>query len=578
VSVSSVVIGASSTTVNLSASTYIYAGNTIVFSGLTSGASVLNSNKYQLLTGATYGGSQVSSFTINYASSTTGTYAQSGASFVVSSGVTLPTTSFQHITVANVNGTGNSFADVCGSNAVGIGVEGVTPFNWYTSLAVENNIFQNISSSGINNAAMADLVTSNYDYFYQNTNNFLSTCYQGYTPVAGEQDAVNVNPQIKYVTREETGTPVYGTASDGGNIGATILYEIGTTGTLWGDAGYDTVTGTSLWPFPNESTIKSDMASFTMTNPITGATISGTRGFAATATSLCGAPLSLTTYIWEALGYPTPSGVESGCSGYALSGIASPGHGGTVAATSGSTCAGNYASSGLPYSCTLSPASGYTGTWTSCPGTISGAVCSGTMPAANVVALATFSNATTYTLTLTTAGTGSGTISGTCTSTCTLTSGTSLSLTANAAIGSTLTSWSSTCGGSSTGNVYTGTITANCSATATFASVTLTSITVAPSMATIIVGGTQQFAATCHYSDSSSATCTNTAAWSSNNTPVATVGASTGLATGVSAGSATITATLSGVNGTAGLTVNSPASVLGSQWQGLGVLGQAGIW
>ena len=68
----------------------------------------------------------------------------------------------------------------------------------------------------------------------------------------------------------------------------------------------------------------------------------------------------------------------------------------------------------------------------------------------------------------------------------------------------------------------------------------LQSITLSPPSASISVGGTQQFAATGHYSDGSTQTLTSTATWSSTVTSVATVTA--GLATGEAAGSSNIAA------------------------------------
>jgi hypothetical protein len=83
---------------------------------------------------------------------------------------------------------------------------------------------------------------------------------------------------------------------------------------------------------------------------------------------------------------------------------------------------------------------------------------------------------------------------------------------------------------------------------------TLSSITVTPIVPTISTGATQQFTATGTYSDGSTQNVTSQVTWTSSNTGVATI-TSTGLAMGVSAGSSTIMATLSGVNGSTGLTV-----------------------
>ncbi|MCA9672746.1 MAG: Ig-like domain-containing protein [Myxococcales bacterium] len=78
-------------------------------------------------------------------------------------------------------------------------------------------------------------------------------------------------------------------------------------------------------------------------------------------------------------------------------------------------------------------------------------------------------------------------------------------------------------------------------------------IRVQPSSATISVGATQRFVATCEQSDGSSKDVTSEAKWSSSSESVATV--SNGTATGVKAGDATITAEVGSTKGTASLTV-----------------------
>ena len=86
---------------------------------------------------------------------------------------------------------------------------------------------------------------------------------------------------------------------------------------------------------------------------------------------------------------------------------------------------------------------------------------------------------------------------------------------------------------------------------------TLTSIAVSPATATIAVGATQQFTATAKYSDGSTANITTSATWSSSSAAIAKI-APSGLASALAAGSATITATLSGVTGSATVTVPVP--------------------
>src|SRR5262249_35066276 len=75
------------------------------------------------------------------------------------------------------------------------------------------------------------------------------------------------------------------------------------------------------------------------------------------------------------------------------------------------------------------------------------------------------------------------------------------------------------------------------------ATAALASISVSPSSATIFRGQTQQYTAKGTFADTSTVDITNSVTWSSDNTPVATINASSGLATGVAVGTAHITAT-----------------------------------
>ena len=83
---------------------------------------------------------------------------------------------------------------------------------------------------------------------------------------------------------------------------------------------------------------------------------------------------------------------------------------------------------------------------------------------------------------------------------------------------------------------------------------TLSSITIAPSSASVGVGRTQSFTATCVYVGGSSSDCTSGVTWASSSTAVATMSGS--IATGVSAGTSNITAVSGAVtSNTAVLTV-----------------------
>jgi len=85
---------------------------------------------------------------------------------------------------------------------------------------------------------------------------------------------------------------------------------------------------------------------------------------------------------------------------------------------------------------------------------------------------------------------------------------------------------------------------------------TLTSISIAPATPSINNGSTQQFSATGHYSDGSSADLTASATWSSSQPTVATI-SHQGLATAVGSGASLISATSGSISGSTTLTVTA---------------------
>jgi uncharacterized protein YjdB len=93
--------------------------------------------------------------------------------------------------------------------------------------------------------------------------------------------------------------------------------------------------------------------------------------------------------------------------------------------------------------------------------------------------------------------------------------------------------------------------------------VTLASITVTTSTVSIAPGTTAQFTAQGKFSDNTTQDLTSKVTWSSSATSVATMNFNgvVGLAKAVAAGSSTITASMSGVSGTATLTVTSASLV-----------------
>jgi Bacterial Ig-like domain (group 2)/Galactose oxidase, central domain/HYR domain len=89
----------------------------------------------------------------------------------------------------------------------------------------------------------------------------------------------------------------------------------------------------------------------------------------------------------------------------------------------------------------------------------------------------------------------------------------------------------------------------------------LTGIVVTPASPVLEPGGTQQFAATGSYSDSTTADLTGLVTWSSSTAVVASI-SSGGLATALANGTSTITASLNGVSGTTLLTVHSLTAIV----------------
>jgi Bacterial Ig-like domain (group 2) len=89
---------------------------------------------------------------------------------------------------------------------------------------------------------------------------------------------------------------------------------------------------------------------------------------------------------------------------------------------------------------------------------------------------------------------------------------------------------------------------------------TLSSISVSPGSFTILAGGGEQFTANASYSDGSKANVTSSASWASSDSTKASI-SNAGMASGLAEGTVTITATLSGVSGTATLTVAGLSAV-----------------
>ncbi len=193
------------------------------------------------------------------------------------------------MTVGGLLGTYN----VNGGQAMGTGVSVVGPVrNAFTS-----SVFSHCNSYGV-----ADHTVSDHNAFAANGANYGGA----HLAAPGPHDRADgtVTSSLRYLPRIEPDSPLKTAGSGGGQVGAEVMYMIGGSGTLHGDAGWDQLTAQPLWPFPNEDQIRADMASYT------GPGAPGARGFA-TGKSLDGSPQTLTKYVWEYLGHQIPPEVYS---------------------------------------------------------------------------------------------------------------------------------------------------------------------------------------------------------------------------------------------------------------------------
>ena len=166
---------------------------------------------------------------------------------------------------------------------------------------IKNSVFWSIQGNA-SYATLNDVETEDYNCLYDNTNNYSATTQGTHTKLTTNPIYnVTTNPTgaLKYITRIEAGSNLSGYADDAGDIGANITTLIGTSGTLWGEAGYATDTGVSMWPFPNEDLIRSKMKEYNAGG------VSGNRGF-------CTEGTTLTRYIWQYLGNTIPSSIYAG--------------------------------------------------------------------------------------------------------------------------------------------------------------------------------------------------------------------------------------------------------------------------
>jgi len=214
-----------------------------------------------------------------------------------------PNTTFDNMTFGNANAqnTENFFDDRSASNSV-----------FFT-----DSIFHDIEGTGTNTPPTyrAKMVINNAPESANNLFNPIQNditigattgAVTGVDPVDGMPG--NGTPGIRYPIKIES-------SSDAANsgVGATVEYRRGTSGTLWGASGYDTLSADSLWPWPNENQIKTKMGAYSYNSG--SISVNGDRGFASsTAKQLNGTnDVTLTSYIWEYLGNQIPCDIYSTC-------------------------------------------------------------------------------------------------------------------------------------------------------------------------------------------------------------------------------------------------------------------------
>jgi hypothetical protein len=166
---------------------------------------------------------------------------------------------------------------------------------WAGVERVTNSIIYNIQGTGL-----TYIEDSDYNCIYECDEPAYDTSL-GEHDIINEVDPIDGDPgngiaALQCLLEIEQGSDLAGKASDGGDIGATIVERIGVSGTLYGEAGYRDYTGISLWPFPYEGTIRTAMRNYSYSDSGEG-TLTGDRGF-------CANGQTLTKYIQEYISAP----------------------------------------------------------------------------------------------------------------------------------------------------------------------------------------------------------------------------------------------------------------------------------
>lgn len=178
-------------------------------------------------------------------------------------------------------------------------------FNGYGGAGILRDGYHDTLFTDVQGAMFSDVEDSSYNAFHQIEG--LGSAGPGHQP---ETYLMLTEQPLENILHPKLGSPVSGAASDGGDIGATVLNLIGASGSFYGEAGWDQEVGQSMWPFPYEDVIKAHMGAYRFDGTLQdgrAVVMSGARGFAAPGQALDGGPVTLTSYIWEYLGQPCPA-------------------------------------------------------------------------------------------------------------------------------------------------------------------------------------------------------------------------------------------------------------------------------
>jgi len=187
-------------------------------------------------------------------------------------------------------GTNNLLENI---TVVSTGDDGIRIGHRLRTGLVKNAVVVNAGRFGINSVYPTEYVS----VYGSGSSNFRQASCQKKCLISDARHDGKI-PSLKYPTRIEQGSKLKHAGADGQDIGANILFRYGKSGSVFGEAGYDTLSKTPLWPWKNEDLIRAQMCENT------------DRGFCQSKNRLDGkTPQTLTSYIWEIGGHPIPAGI-----------------------------------------------------------------------------------------------------------------------------------------------------------------------------------------------------------------------------------------------------------------------------